>query len=326
MLSIKEYLSKPIEPDNWITIDDFNKLFKSKENGTTIIYLTKNTNEYLQIYYKLWNYINDYDVDNVIIFSNSPDCDFPPPKRNIIEYQDKPYNDNIQYLLDEKIYKDKVETELLDTFPNKIKHIFSHSVGIKNDKITMIPLGHDPKAIPYHNYILKLQNEFINNKINRNILCYYNCTLPPDVIHWYGMIRRNIYQWAINTDFITVEYCKVNPRPLNDELFYNYYNKLVSSKFIICPRGCGIDTYRMWDAIYMGCIPIVEKYEGYNDMTDLPILFVNGPSDYLKLTKEYLETEYDKIINNKYNYNKLHFKYWENKIYNLVDDESKCSS
>ena len=31
MLSIKEYLLKPIEPDNWITIDDFNKLFKSKD-------------------------------------------------------------------------------------------------------------------------------------------------------------------------------------------------------------------------------------------------------------------------------------------------------
>ena len=84
MLSIKEYLLKPIEPDNWITIDNFNKLFRSKENGTSVIYLSKTSLEYLPIYYKLWNYINYYEVDNVIIFSNSPDCDFPPPKRNII--------------------------------------------------------------------------------------------------------------------------------------------------------------------------------------------------------------------------------------------------
>lgn len=59
MLSIKEYLLQPIEPDNWITIDNFNKLFRSKENGKSVIYLNKTSTEYLTIYYKLWNYINE---------------------------------------------------------------------------------------------------------------------------------------------------------------------------------------------------------------------------------------------------------------------------
>ena len=59
MLSIKEYLLQPIEPDNWITIDNFNKLFRSKENEKSVIYLNKISTEYLTIYYKLWNYINE---------------------------------------------------------------------------------------------------------------------------------------------------------------------------------------------------------------------------------------------------------------------------
>ena len=83
---------------------------------------------------------------------------------------------------------------------------------------------------------------------------------------------------------------------------------------MICPRGCGLDTYRMWDCLYFGCIPIVVKYDGYDDFNDMPILFVDKWEDYLNLTEEYLTNKWKEMLEKSYNYDKLKFSWWENKI------------
>ena len=80
---------------------------------------------------------------------------------------------------------------------------------------------------------------------------------------------------------------------------------------MICPRGCGIDTYRLWDCIYMGCIPIVEKYEGYKQFEDLPILFIDHWRDINNLTESYLEHTWLDMLEREYNYEKLKLSYWK---------------
>ena len=103
-------------------------------------------------------------------------------------------------------------------------------------------------------------------------------------------------------------------RDLSESTFYNYYETIAKTKFMICPRGCGLDTYRLWDCLYLGCIPIVVKYDGYRDFEDLPILFIEKWEDYLTLTEDYLNQKYSEMIDKIYNYNKLKFSWWENLI------------
>jgi len=38
-----------------------------------------------------------------------------------------------------------------------------------------------------------------------------------------------------------------------------YLRKIRESGMVACPRGQGIDTYRFWEAIYMGAIPIITR-------------------------------------------------------------------
>jgi hypothetical protein len=99
--------------------------------------------------------------------------------------------------------------------------------------------------------------------------------------------------------------------------------KISRSKFIIAPRGCSIDSYRLWDAIYFGCIPIVVKYEGYNQFEDLPILFIDKWEDYSELTEEYLNHIWDKFSVMDFNYEKLKFSYWENEITSTINEFRK---
>jgi len=76
-------------------------------------------------------------------------------------------------------------------------------------------------------------------------------------------------------------------------------------KFVVCPPGNGVDTHRLWEALYLGCIPITLKHRIYRDY-NLPIIQLNS---WEEITPELLE---------KYSYNdnmeQLYMTYWKNII------------
>ena len=129
------------------------------------------------------------------------------------------------------------------------------------------------------------------------------------------MLRQHIFNICKNMCFVKTVYCLVN-RSYNTNNKINFFNNLACSKFMICPRGCGIDSYRIWDCIHMGCIPIVEKYDGYKEFFDLPILFIDNWREIEHFTEEYLNNKWEEMLQINYNYHKLRFSYWTNLISN----------
>ena len=87
-----------------------------------------------------------------------------------------------------------------------------------------------------------------------------------------------------------------------------FFKNLSISKFIISPRGNGVDCFRNWDALYMKCIPIVPRSKYMEDYADLPILFTD---DYKEITFRYLNETYQKMLNKNYNIRKLFLSYWK---------------
>ena len=66
-----------------------------------------------------------------------------------------------------------------------------------------------------------------------------------------------------------------------------YYSKTVAAhKFVVSPRGNGIDTHRFWEAVYLGAVPIVLH-------SPLDALYGQVPSlivkDYTAVTEAMLE-------------------------------------
>lgn len=104
-----------------------------------------------------------------------------------------------------------------------------------------------------------------------------------------------------------------------------YIEELRISKFILAPSGLGWDCYRIWEALYMGVIPIVETYERPVDawretLEDLPVLWVEHYED---VTPELLETEYVNIAARAkdYNYEKLTKQWWIDYIKSYFADD-----
>jgi len=80
--------------------------------------------------------------------------------------------------------------------------------------------------------------------------------------------------------------------------------RLSEYKFCICPEGNGVDTHRLWEAIYLKTIPIVIKSEFTTilEKNGIPIIVINSWDDFDETTLIYnislFENEnYQKIIN-----------------------------
>ena len=66
--------------------------------------------------------------------------------------------------------------------------------------------------------------------------------------------------------FLKGEKSSKTPRERNIE----YLSHISYSKFVICPPGIGYDTYRMWEVLSMGGIPVVESRSVMNLFNCLP--------------------------------------------------------
>lgn len=92
-----------------------------------------------------------------------------------------------------------------------------------------------------------------------------------------------------------------------------YLTSIRNHSFVLCPRGNGVDTHRLWETLYMGSIPIVREDIAHRDWTDLPILFVK---DWTEVTEELLQKVRMDFPNRQWNWNKLKASYWIQNIQN----------
>lgn len=66
------------------------------------------------------------------------------------------------------------------------------------------------------------------------------------------------------------------PHDRENDVFVNvYFDTVAEHKFVLCPWGAGIDTHRLWESMYLGCIPITRRHPVYRDFEDYPIIMVD---------------------------------------------------
>jgi hypothetical protein len=92
--------------------------------------------------------------------------------------------------------------------------------------------------------------------------------------------------------------------------YKEHINAISNYKFIVSPPGNGVDCHRTWEALYIGCIPIVIKNHIY-DNWDLPIFQVK---DYNEINEELLAQYLEKYKKQEYEYEQLNFSYWSKLI------------
>jgi hypothetical protein len=78
-------------------------------------------------------------------------------------------------------------------------------------------------------------------------------------------------------------------------------------QFVLSPRGGGLDCHRTWEALILGCIPIVRSSNLDPLYEDLPVLIVKDWSD---LNAKCLENFLEDVSGRQYDPRKLRLDYW----------------
>lgn len=152
-----------------------------------------------------------------------------------------------------------------------------------------------------------------------------------------GNINNKLYcqAFSINTDLKRRGRWGRNEQPIRRETIFSsltekgfsktsngmdFFSDLTKSKFIFSPEGNGIDCHRHYEAILFKGIPIVEdnslimeKYEG------LPVLYTH---DYSEIDEAYLDSKYNEMLDQTYDFGKLFLKYYDEEVKKEIIENS----
>jgi Exostosin family len=119
--------------------------------------------------------------------------------------------------------------------------------------------------------------------------------------------RKRIWDMFSGKDWVT-KGVKLITAPARRE----YLAALRRHKFCLAPRGNGIDTHRLWESLYMGCIPVVGRDVLVEEFAhDLPILVVDRWED---VTPEFLEEAWERMSAAEWNMDAMRIGYWLGKL------------
>ena len=157
----------------------------------------------------------------------------------------------------------------------KILKWYGTNIMFSHDKIHKIPIGFEENERKRGGSAdgiggdQKLLSSLYDDKIN------FNDKKDKILITYIGNThesRREIFD-KLNINL----YDKLEKIP-----FDKYMEKINEYKFVLCPRGFGIDTHRFWETLLMGSVPIVEKSE-LDDLYDkFPCIIINSFNDINK--------------------------------------------
>ncbi len=97
----------------------------------------------------------------------------------------------------------------------------------------------------------------------------------------------------------------------NEDFVSDYFETASKHRFVLCPHGAGADTHRMWEALYMKCIPITKRCSAFRDFEDYPIIFVDN---WKELSGIDLEREYNEKVNLLEQEERIYADYWRKQI------------
>ena len=212
---------------------------------------------------------------------------------------------------DETMPYDIMSTEQFDTFINHelLLHWFCQNIVVRHDKITCMPIGLDYHTMLSNRvwgeitstsgqeFILETVKQNSLHFTNRIIKCYANYQFL--MATKYGKYDRQDAYDNINKDLVYYEPNKINRLAT--------WTKQTEYAFVISPHGNGYDCHRTWEAIILGCIPII-KHSAIDILyEDLPVLIVN---DWKDVTAELLHDTVACYKNKVFNLDKLKLKYW----------------
>jgi len=214
-----------------------------------------------------------------------------------------------------------VSQQLVDcakTIPN-LKKWFGQNIECASDPLVhSIPIGlENDYFFPDVRKRKRLRDKVVQQATTPTIphrLLYLNYSFSTN------RIERE-YAWKVSKANLKKE--SITDRcadSLSQSEYASWLDDVAHHHYVLCPKGNGLDTHRLWETLYLGRIPIVKMDTNNTYYEQLPILFVN---DWTEVTEQLLRDNIDRFsIAENFNINELKFSWWKERITTISKDLS----
>lgn len=159
-----------------------------------------------------------------------------------------------------------IDEYIFDAIPNNVLCVSAVNAVTNGGKVIPAPYGMQRRMNPNDNRIEDIVSYMKNLPSNPSRLLY--------VSHNESSSQERV---GIKDLFRNKSWAEVNDDRVSYSVFL--YN-LSQSKFMICPRGNGIDCHRNWEVLYMRRVPIMKRHPYLETLfADYPVLFVDKYSE-----------------------------------------------
>ena len=189
--------------------------------------------------------------------------------------------------------------------PDNLIRWYAQNLDFVHPKVEPIPIGLEnqhwhPAKRTVLDYMMEQRAK--QHRINNKALCHFN----PDT---FPQERYPLFSMCMNGVVAGDCYFCVNGLD-----FPIYVENLLNYRFALCPRGNGLDTHRMWEAILLGCVPVVKRHDScYNYGIELPVVFIDS---WYEITEDFLRTKTESIRDITFDTPILLKSYWRKRILN----------
>ena len=176
------------------------------------------------------------------------------------------------------------------------KKWYAQNSYCKNQSVIPIPIGFENKK---WEKTLGLKTKYIETvsklKIAPTETVYFNCNLSTNLKE-----RNDCLNFSLKSNYVNIE-------PTN-LAYTDYFKKIKQHKFVLSPRGNGLDCHRTWEILKLKRIPVLKR-EGQFDRLyiNMPVLLVDNWDDLNKINLDKLFRTY-----NFQNQDYLEKAYWFN--------------
>ena len=199
---------------------------------------------------------------------------------------------------------------------NRILHMFSQNALISHPKLTALPIGLANSMWP-HGQVSSINN-LINlpadEKLNK---IYVNVNVGTNISHRSKVIS------AIQSIHDSNNICTFS-HPHKPH--HAYLEEMSKYKWVVSPKGNGVDCHRLWEAMYAGCIALVDdsvNARAFQAM-NLPIILIGEQTkEWNEITLEWLEEQSKHLKPINYEHTVLNVSWWNDQIQSYVQSSNE---
>jgi hypothetical protein len=136
--------------------------------------------------------------------------------------------------------------------------IYAINTTVSHPLLKTIPIGFVDRQLPF-------LSAFKNPNVERDIEMYGNFTLGTNT-----QKRQECIDTFKETPAVVFK---------SNLSVEEYYSDLCRSKFVLCPEGTGLDTHRVYEALFCGAIPVVLRNSLSELYSKLPICILDSWTD-----------------------------------------------